>query len=692
MRPERVAATAVVHERPRLQQGLAARLVGDPLRLVEPPCLGALVVRAPLAHGHARHARRLGPGLVGVAVVDDPVDAEGVHVVACRLERERILPPATVLRKRRERLGADDLVTRRAVGALRHETHPLVVDRLVGTDPELRHRDVLRPAVELGRGGEGSVRLQAQLQAARVALARQFVGEVLREKVCDYGAEIREEPFAFGNAVEHGAREDGQPSRQVVAAAAGELLREALRPVLRTRLPAVHQHVVEAVRHVPGEGGPEVVADPREVGVEVYVHAGLRELVALEAHAVRGGGMALLAVGRVADAHHAPRAGRDLPVKVSGGGIERRGEVAHIGAPHGLVGRGHGRTRGGTRADEARLVGDVREARPARETHIAERVAACGRLMEGERETPAARRRFGELERTQVHVVLPLLACEQLVPRKRPPRAVRRRARERRVDAFLPAVRRKEPAFPQRRPVGARKREVVDDLACAVRADRAGHASRFHCGALGGRYRPGEHGDVLVEPVRIRRGRQRVRERFRTFHVGQRVADRLHRVRGGDPWSTRRRIAAAVREAHAHLPLGRLLDGELDRVEPVRRVERERPRRNRAAGVEDRHAAQTHRRHRVEVRHDARARDVAVHPVPPHLGPGRIGRRAERRHEIVSRRRQHVRQNGDNCKSSQLHAFHLDKMGERTDVHLTTTFSVNAPMRQEGSPAFTGAP
>ena len=64
-------------------------------------------------------------------------------------------------------------------------------------------------APELGRGGEGSVRLQAQLQAARVALARQFVGEVLREKVCDYGAEIREEPFAFGNAVEHGARKDG---------------------------------------------------------------------------------------------------------------------------------------------------------------------------------------------------------------------------------------------------------------------------------------------------------------------------------------------------------------------------------------------------------------------------------------------------------------------------------------------------
>ena len=268
--------------------------------------------------------------------------------------------------------------------------------------------------------------------------------------------------------------------------------------------------------------------------------------------------------------------------------------------------------------------------RGPREAHVAERVAARGRVAERDREAPAARRRFGKGEGAQVHVVLPLLAGVQLLLRERPPRAVRRRAREGGVRALLPAVRREEAAFPQGRPVVAREGDVVHDFLHTVRADRDLRPGRLHREAFGGRHRPGEDGDVLVEAVRIRRGGQLGRERTAALDVRQRVADRLHRVGRRDPGSAGHRVAAAVREAHAQAALRRLLDGELDGVEPLRRVERERAGRDGAARVEDRHAAEADGRHRVEVGHDARARDVAVHPVPPHLRPCGGGRLAER--------------------------------------------------------------
>lgn len=73
----------------------------------------------------------------------------------------------------------------------------------------------------------------------------------------------------------------------------------------------------------------------------------------------------------------------------------------------------------------------------------------------------------------------------------------------------------------------------------------------------------------------------------------------------------------------------RLVRGEANRIEPFFRTEAKRPLRHVTSRVEDRHAAKSDRRHRVQVGDNPLAGDVPVHPVPPGLRPRLLRRIAE---------------------------------------------------------------
>jgi len=133
----------------------------------------------------------------------------------------------------------------------------------------------------------------------------------------------------------------------------------------------------------------------------------------------------------------------------------------------------------------------------------------------------------------------------------------------------------------------------------------------------------GEDSDVLIESERIRRLGNDVIKLHGPFYVGDRIADRFHGVGGRNPRTSRCGIAAAVGKRHGHPSLRRLGNREADRIEPFRRIECERPRRHRTAGIEDVHASDSDCRHGIQVGDYPLTRDVPVHPVPPCLRPRR---------------------------------------------------------------------
>ena len=89
-----------------------------------PPRLGPLVVDAPGAHRHAGLA--VEPGLMGVAVEDEAVDAVAEGHVAQGLHRKRMVHPFGHLGDGRERFGAEDVACRRCA---RRRPSPCAVAR-----------------------------------------------------------------------------------------------------------------------------------------------------------------------------------------------------------------------------------------------------------------------------------------------------------------------------------------------------------------------------------------------------------------------------------------------------------------------------------------------------------------------------------------------------------------------------------
>jgi hypothetical protein len=221
------------------------------------------------------------------------------------------------------------------------------------------------------------------------------------------------------------------------------------------------------------------------------------------------------------------------------------------------------------------------------------------------------------------------------------------------------------------RPVPEARRQVADVL--AAHGGGGGGDARVGLGVLAApvherlevpvgdrellrRRRERDDGDVAVEADLVLRLRQRDPDRRAALDGSLGEADGLHRVVGRVPRAARVRPAGAVRHAELEAEALRLRRGELHRVVPLGRVELERalgyaPARA-EAGVEEDRAADAGVGHRLQVGGDARARDVARHPVPPDLRLRRTRRGFEPRLEINrirahrrARRRERNRQN-----------------------------------------------
>ncbi len=164
-----------------------------------------------------------------------------------------------------------------------------------------------------------------------------------------------------------------------------------------------------------------------------------------------------------------------------------------------------------------------------------------------------------------------------------------------------------------------RRRAVGHDRAIAV---------------IGGIRRPAESraapaGQIAKGPVARGRLGQHAMEGLRTGQRGLAPDELLHRLLGLDPGSARLAPAGRAENRHLKAQPVRLSGGVADRIEPLR-VPKEDLRlhglASARADIRQLHAADSHPVHPLEVLVDPLLGNVAIGPVPPGPGLGRVGR------------------------------------------------------------------
>ena len=255
---------------------------------------------------------RIGVGLVGRQVEDQPVDALAKVPVAHGLKQKRMVPPATT---RRERLGPDDGLSVH-VGCRRHRPAGIPAsagrqgrELVLSTSPEFADGHVAGPRVGDVVDAQHPVSLYRKPHAVRSDEFPQPGGVVVANHLPDGGANVPQETVGERGAAHDVACHGGQPGTDVVTAPRAELLRKGCRPVLVARLPTVDVRK----RQRPADSGIGVLDDLLEERVKVGFNARLAQPVALQANRRLRAGTGHLKVRRLPDAEHQPPPGWDVP-------------------------------------------------------------------------------------------------------------------------------------------------------------------------------------------------------------------------------------------------------------------------------------------------------------------------------------------------------------------------------------------
>ena len=209
------------------------------------------------------------------------------------------------------------------------------------------------------------------------------------------------------------------------------------------------------------------------------------------------------------------------------------------------------------------------------------------------------------------------------------------------------------------RDAGERERLVEGDDGCAL-VGRARHLHAVVGGVdrLGGGAREGEDGEVAVETERVGWcGERTDGEPFAAAHDPLGVDDVLHRIFGLHPRPARGAPAAAVGEGQLDAEALGLLVGEVEQVKPRLATERDVAGGDAVGNIEYLRAADAGAGHGLQVGGDAFLRDVAVHPVPPHVracGSGRHGEPVKQRVAAKGRCREGCGQRGGERRPAKL--------------------------------------
>ncbi len=143
-------------------------------------------------------------------------------------------------------------------------------------------------------------------------------GVVLDQHVGDGLPQVPQEPLTGLAAFHSAAGEGWQPGKNVVAAAAAELIPHPRRPVLRARLPTVDVRGDECLARAARRA--VLGHEPRDEILVVDLGGLLAELVGFQSAAGHRGGMVVDGGRRVAKPQDEPAACGDLPIEPAAGG------------------------------------------------------------------------------------------------------------------------------------------------------------------------------------------------------------------------------------------------------------------------------------------------------------------------------------------------------------------------------------
>ena len=280
------------------QQLTTCRVVIHATSTVLKPGVIALDEEADAVERHARLTIR--PGVVRIDMIDQAVQTQRIVAIQDGFQHLRgLLPHAT---QRGEALGRDhalaiDMAT---ADGIQHIVRFVVRGAV---EPELAHRQIdLVVVIHAVADHRRGYALGRETATILIRLLGQHIEEYIVDQLANRLAHVTHHALRLLDRDHRNTRKEGQPRREVVAAARLELGSKTFAPILRAALPAID---IENLDHALGHLGIDRTIDCAKPVVDLLGNRPTAELVALQAATCTARGVRVARRG-VAHAQDAP--------------------------------------------------------------------------------------------------------------------------------------------------------------------------------------------------------------------------------------------------------------------------------------------------------------------------------------------------------------------------------------------------